>query len=168
MRPRYITVTRSETYRTTFKLCETKSIDMLVAHLRRFKSSNTCAWIETSRDATGSSHARSTGRSATARAIAARWSCPPDMTPGMRPAWCAGIPTMARTSIARALAAALSRPWCTMRGSATWSTTGTRGSKHPYGSCQIIWRAARCACQAGVRGFGKGSSLKRTDPSVGS
>ncbi len=37
-----------------------------------------CAWIETSSEATGSSQTSTSGRIASARAIAMRWRCPPE------------------------------------------------------------------------------------------
>src|SRR6185312_8577285 len=67
------------------------------------------AWIVTSSAVVGSSAIRSSGSHIRAMAIITRWRRPPDSWCGYWPSRCAGeaMPTLARRSTARALAAAL-------------------------------------------------------------
>ena len=78
MRPRYITATRSQTWRTTAMLCATKSIVSPSRWRRSASRLSTVACTETSSAETGSSAIRISGSSASARAIEMRCRWPPE------------------------------------------------------------------------------------------
>ena len=70
--PLCITATRPQSFRTTFKSWEMKSMDTPDSRFSLFKSSRICAWMVTSRAVVGSSSSKSLGFAMTAAAIMAR------------------------------------------------------------------------------------------------
>ena len=70
--PRYMTATRSETWRTTFRSCAMKRYVRPNSSCRSSSRFRICAWIDTSRAETGSSATTSRGVVASARAIPTR------------------------------------------------------------------------------------------------
>ncbi len=97
-----------------------------------------CAWIETSSEATGSSQTSTSGRMASARAMATRWRWPPENWWGKRSAASAGRPTAANQRATSAFASPrVTRP-CATGPSAIVSPTRMRGSSEPNGSWKII------------------------------
>ena len=70
----------------------------------------------------GSSHNSISGCVASARAMATRCFCPPESWAGYAPAR-SSRPTMAKSSATRACTAALSYPFSSRRGKATFSAT---------------------------------------------
>ena len=114
----------------------------------------TSAWIDTSRLLTGSSSTSSLGESASARAIATRWSCPPENSRGYRLRWsgleaapCAAARRRARSArLARRGRGrcASARPGC-RRSSRADRTTSTGPGTPP--ACR---GAARGSCVPGA------------------
>ena len=68
--------------RTTLRLCEMKMSDMPISCCRSISRLTICAWIETSRAETGSSHTIMRGLLIMARAMPMRWAWPPENSCG--------------------------------------------------------------------------------------
>ena len=82
-----------------------------------------CAWIDTSRDATGSSQTSASGRIASARATATRWRWPPENWCGNRSAAAASSPTAASQRPTSPFASPLVISPCVIGPSAMMSPT---------------------------------------------
>ena len=78
IRPRYMTATRSQTWRTTAMLCAIRRIVSPSFARRSSSRLSTVACTETSSAETGSSATSSSGSSASARAMLTRWRWPPE------------------------------------------------------------------------------------------
>ena len=76
--PRYMTPTRSDTCFTTFRPCAMNRYVRPNCSLSSSSRFSTCAWIDTSKAETGSSHTMSFGFTARARAMPTRWRWPPE------------------------------------------------------------------------------------------
>ena len=112
IRPRYITPTRSATWRTTARLWRDEEIGQAERRCRSFMRLRICACTETSSAEVGSSHTRNSGSLASARAIEMRWRWPPENScgylppsAGVRPTWRSSSPTRFARS-----ASSLARP----------------------------------------------------------
>ena len=169
--PRYMTATRSETCLTSGRSCAMNRYASPSSARRRSKRFSTWAWISTSSDDTASSQMISAGSSASARAIATRWACPPDSWRGRRRAVRRRGPGRRGRAASRtrsaALVAATPMPNATS-GSSTSSATRHVGSSDPNGSwntiCMSPARLEQLACASARR-----ARLPRniTDPSFG-
>ena len=140
IRPRYMMATRSETWRTTPRSWLMKIAVRSRSRRRSMNRLSTCAWIETSSEATGSSSTSRSGFIASARAMAMRWRCPPEN-------WCGKAAAIGRIEpdagqhIGDIGIGGVARvdELCATGPSATVSPMRMRGSRLENGSWCTIW-----------------------------
>ena len=165
IRPRYITATRSQTWRTTAMLCAISSTVRPSLARRSSSRLSTVACTETSSAETGSSATSSSGSSASARAMLTRWRWPPENCRGWASSARGPRPTSSSSSRQRASTAlARHHAWNRSSSPSTWRTV-MRGLSDAYGSWKTIWMRRRVARS---RFAPSGAPAKRSSPAVGS
>ena len=127
--------------------------------------------IETSSIDVGSSAISTVGSTASARAIATRWRCPPESSCGYFAAYCSAgtSPTVSSSSWTRASTPPRdTRPWI-LSGRARWWRTVLTGFSEPNGSWKIIWTLRAVAQQRRAAASPRAVSApsKSTCPAVG-
>jgi hypothetical protein len=108
----------------------------------------------------GSSATSRSGSTASARAIATRWRCPPESSYGCR--WMKSSagpsPTVRSRSVAFSLASSgRARPWRSS-GRTMWCATSCTGFSDPNGSWKTIWTRPRYSSEARRPSFFKTST----------
>ena len=139
IRPRYITATRSQTWRTTARLWAIRSTVRPSCSRSSASRFSTVACTDTSSAETGSSATRTSGSRARARAIATRWRWPPENWPGCASSARAESPTRSSSSRQRASTWSRGTMRCARSSSASVCRTVIRGFSDEYGSWKTIW-----------------------------
>ena len=146
MLPKYITATSSLIWRITDRSCEMNSMAMLRCSRSTMSRFRICDWIDTSSADTGSSAISSFGSSASARAMAMRWRCPPENSCGYLAASALDRPTVASNSATKRVRSARPRSLRLMSsGSRTISPMRCFGLSDEYGSWNTICIQRRCS-----------------------
>ena len=138
--PAYMTATRSHISATTPRSWVMRMIAVPVSSRRSRIRSRIWAWIVTSSAVVGSSAISSSGSQASAMAIITRWAMPPDISCGyaLSRRSGSGMPTICRSSSARARAAFRSCRGGSRRTSSIWRPTSQTGFSDDCGCWKIM------------------------------
>src|SRR6478735_8741272 len=142
--PAYMTMMSSAIPATTPRSWVIMTTAAPVSSWAVWSTSRTWAWMVTSRAVVGSSATRTRGLLAMAMAIMTRWRMPPENSCGKAFSLSLGlgIPTMARSSTARAsLAVLLMVGWWMVSASMIWVPTVNTGVRDDNGSWKTMARS---------------------------